>query len=78
MLRAYDARSGKELWSHNNGIGHTGGIISYGANGKQYVAVMTGWGSLVGDEFPALFGGPYASMAKDSGTLVVFSLPDAR
>jgi alcohol dehydrogenase (cytochrome c) len=78
MLRAYDARSGKELWSHNNGIGHTGGIISYGANGKQYVAVMSGWGSLVGDEYPALFGEPYASMAKDSGTLVVFSLPDAR
>jgi outer membrane protein assembly factor BamB len=78
MLRAYDARTGKELWSHNNGVGHNGGIISYGVNGKQYVAVMTGWGSLVGDEYPALFGEPYASMPKDSGVLVVFALPDAR
>ena len=36
-LRAYDAEQrGKELWSHNNGIGHNGGIISYTAKGKQY------------------------------------------
>ena len=42
--QAYDARTGEELWSHNNGIGHNGGIISYGADGKQYVAVATGWG----------------------------------
>jgi alcohol dehydrogenase (cytochrome c) len=78
MLRAYDARNGKELWSFNNGVGHNGGIISYGVNGKQYVAVMTGWGSLVGDEYPALFGEPFGSMPKDSGALVVYSLPDAR
>jgi len=43
--------------------------------GKQFLAVMTGWGSLVGDEYPALFGGPFPNMPKDSGTLVVFSLP---
>ena len=74
MLRAYDAQTGKELWSHNNGIGHNGGIISYSAKGKQYIAVATGWGSLVGDEFGALFGEPYKSMPKDAGALVVFTL----
>jgi hypothetical protein len=36
---------------------------------------MTGWGSLVGDEYPALFGGNFANMPKDSGALVVFALP---
>ena len=75
ILRAYDARTGKELWTQNNGIGHNGGIISYAVGGKQFLAVMTGWGSLVGDEYPALFGGPFPNMPKDSGTLVVFSLP---
>ena len=75
VLRAYDARTGKELWSHNNGIGHNGGIISYRAGGKQYIAVTTGWGSLVGDEYAALFGEPYDSMPKDAGALVVFALP---
>ena len=64
MLHAYNATTGEELWSHNNGIGHIGGIISYGAGGKQYVAVMTGWGSLVGDEYPALFGGALCQHAE--------------
>jgi PQQ-dependent dehydrogenase (methanol/ethanol family) len=74
MLRAYNAETGQELWSHNNGIGHNGGIMSYAAKGKQYIAVATGWGSLVGDEFGALFGEPYKSMPKDAGALVVFTL----
>ena len=73
-LRALDAGTGKELWSHNNGQGHTGGIISYMAKGKQYIAVATGWGSLVGDEFKALYGEPFVSMPIDQGTLVVFSM----
>ena len=73
-LRALDAENGKELWSHNNGQGHAGGIISYMAGGKQYVAVPAGWGSLVGDEFAALFGEPFKSMPKNTGALVVFAL----
>jgi PQQ-dependent dehydrogenase (methanol/ethanol family) len=74
VLRAYNAETGKELWSHNNGVGHNGGIISYSAGGKQYIAVPAGWGGMVADEFPALFGEPYKSMPKDAGALVVFSL----
>lgn len=74
FLRAYDTESGQQLWSHNNGLGHNGGIISYSVEGKQYVAVVTGWGSLVGDAYPDLFGEPYKSMATDSGALVVFAL----
>ena len=75
VLHAYTATTGEDLWSQNNGNGHNGGIISYRAGGKQYIAVMTGWGSLVGDEFAALFGGPYPGRANDSGTIVVFALP---
>jgi alcohol dehydrogenase (cytochrome c) len=76
ILHAYNASTGEELWSHNDGVGHNGGIISYSAGGKQYVAVMAGWGSLVGDAYPDLFGEPYKSMATDAGELVVFSLPE--
>jgi PQQ-dependent dehydrogenase (methanol/ethanol family) len=76
VLHAYDASTGQELWSHNNGVGHNGGIISYAAGGKQYIAVATGWGSLVGDAYPDLFGGPYENMATDSGVLVVFTLEE--
>jgi PQQ-dependent dehydrogenase (methanol/ethanol family) len=75
MLVAHDASNGKKLWSHNNGQGHNGGIIAYMAGGKQYVAVMTGWGSLVGDGYADLWGEPWKSMPKDSGVLKVFALP---
>ncbi len=74
MLVAYDATNGNKLWSHNNGQGHNGGIITYVAKGKQYVAVMTGWGSLVGDGYGDWFGEPWKSMPKDSGVLKVFAL----
>ena len=75
-LAAHDASTGKKLWEHNNGIGHGGGIISYMANGKQYVAVMTGWGSLVTDGYADMWGEPWVSMPKDAGVLKVFALPD--
>jgi alcohol dehydrogenase (cytochrome c) len=74
IVHAYDARDGKELWSHNDGLGHVGGIISYAAGGKQYVAVATGWGSLVGDDYAGVFGEPFKSMPKDAGALIVYSL----
>ncbi len=73
-LAAFDASNGKKLWTHNNGQGHNGGIISYLAGGKQYVAVMTGWGSLVGDGYGDWWGEPWKSMPKDSGVLKVFAL----
>ena len=75
MLVAYDASNGKKLWSHNDGQGHDGGIITYTAKGKQYVAVETGLGSLVTDGYGDLWGEPYKSMPRDSGVLKVFALP---
>jgi len=74
-LHALDAATGKELWKHNNGQGHNGGIITYSAKGKQYVAVMTGWGGLAGDDYASFFGGTFAQMPKDSGIIKVFALP---
>ncbi len=74
FLRAYDASTGKELWSHNDGQGHNGGIITYKAKGKQYVAVMTGWGGLAGDDYGSFFGGTFVQMPKDSGVIKVFAL----
>jgi alcohol dehydrogenase (cytochrome c) len=74
-LHAYDAKDGKELWKANDGNQHNGGIISYEAGGKQYIATVTGGPSLVGEGYAKLFGGPYKNMEKDTGSLVVYSLP---
>jgi PQQ-dependent dehydrogenase (methanol/ethanol family) len=74
VVHAYNAENGQELWTHNNGMGHNAGIISYMAGGKQYIAMPAGWGSLVSDEYIALYGEPFKSMAKNTGALVVFAL----
>ncbi len=74
IFSALDARTGKQLWSHNNGLGHVGGTISYTAKGKQYVAVVTGWGSHVSGNYGPLFGSPFTEMSGDGGQLVVFGL----
>jgi alcohol dehydrogenase (cytochrome c) len=75
ILDALDAKTGDKLWSHNDGIGHDGGIISYMANGKQYIAVTTGWGTYVSQNLATLFGEPFKSMPMDGGTLNVYALP---
>jgi len=73
-VHAYDARSGKELWTHVDGVGHQGGIISYAAGGKQYIAVVAGFGGMASDDYAPAFGEPYKSMPRDEGVLVVYGL----
>ncbi|HEU0215724.1 MAG TPA: PQQ-binding-like beta-propeller repeat protein, partial [Stellaceae bacterium] len=73
-LHAYNATTGAELWNHSDGLGHQGGIISYTADGKQYVAVVAGFGGMLSDEYAPNFGEPYKSMPRDDGVLVVYSL----
>ena len=43
-LYAFDADNGKELWRFNAGSGVRGGPVSYAVNGKQYIAVVSGYG----------------------------------
>ena len=41
-FKAFDARTGKELWKYNCGAGVNAPAVSYMVNGKQYVAVAAG------------------------------------
>lgn len=41
---AYDARTGKELWNFNAGLGMTAAPITYELDGRQYVSILVGWG----------------------------------
>ncbi len=74
ILHAYDASTGGELWNHNDGLGHQGGIMSYSAGGKQYIAVTAGFGGMLSDDYAPTFGEPYKSMPRDEGVLVVYAL----
>ncbi|MBI1396037.1 MAG: PQQ-binding-like beta-propeller repeat protein [Betaproteobacteria bacterium] len=42
MFNAYDARTGKKLWTFNCGAGVNAPPVSYMVNGKQYIAVAAG------------------------------------
>ena len=45
-FRAYSADTGKQLWSFATQTGVVAGPATYSVNGKQYVAVLAGWGTL--------------------------------
>lgn len=69
MFRALDARTGAPLWSFNTGSGIHSNPVSYSVNGKQYIAVPTGWGGWVDGYAPEMYGAPRGT------ALVVFALP---
>jgi hypothetical protein len=72
---AFDAYTGKQLWEGIVG-GHVSvSTISYGVQGKQYVAVLTGDGGLDGT---LLAETPELKTPKGSNAIFVFALPDKR
>ncbi|MCK5704347.1 MAG: PQQ-dependent dehydrogenase, methanol/ethanol family, partial [Cyclobacteriaceae bacterium] len=43
-FNAYDAKSGKLIWSYDAGLGISAPPITYKIMGKQYIALLVGWG----------------------------------
>ena len=72
IVRAFDADSGKVLWSFNTGSGLHGGIVSYAVDGKQYILVPSGRGSFAAVLLPALF--PEMVDVPGAAALVAFAL----
>jgi quinohemoprotein ethanol dehydrogenase len=71
---AYDALTGAKLWSMNAGLGIVGAPITYELDGRQYVAVLVGWGGAL----PGAFGAGVAQYGWRYGVqprrLLVFAL----
>jgi glucose dehydrogenase len=72
ILRAFDADTGKVLWSFNTGSGMRSGIISYAIDGEQYILVPSGWGSYAAILLPPLF--PQLENVPAASTLIAFKL----
>jgi alcohol dehydrogenase (cytochrome c) len=66
---AFDAKTGQLLWQFQTGSGIHASPVTYSIDGKQYVAIATGWGGWMKGFAPELYGGNRGS------ALMVFSLP---
>ncbi len=75
-LYAFDARTGKVLWQFEMRSGTIGVPMTYRVDGKQYVAIQSGWGGVS----PFYGGKNMVPLFRDiplGGRLYVFALPDA-
>jgi quinohemoprotein ethanol dehydrogenase len=73
-FRAYRADTGEELWSQDLGLGISAPPITYSIAGRQYVAILVGWGGAVaglGGSSVAGLGWAYGVQTR---RLVAFSL----
>jgi alcohol dehydrogenase (cytochrome c) len=73
FLKAYDAKSGAELWKFQTGSGIVSSPITWEMDGEQYIGVTSGWGGAV-----PLWGGEVAQFVKElnqGGSFWVFKLP---
>lgn len=69
-FNALDARTGELLWQFQTGSGHHSSPSTFSVDGRQYVAVPTGWGGWVEGFLPGLLGAPHGD------ALFVFALPE--
>ena len=72
-LKAFDDKTGKELWSFQTGTGIISPPITWEMDGEQYIGVTTGYGGAV-----PLWGGDMADLTKpvpQGGSFWVFKLP---
>ena len=75
---ALDARSGQELWSFNTGSRIASPAVSYSVNGRQYVAIDSGGGSLIEARAPLYWPEAKNHIGQEASTLFVFALPEEK
>jgi alcohol dehydrogenase (cytochrome c) len=75
---ALDAKTGRELWSFNTGSRIASPAVSYSVNGRQYVAMDSGGGSLIEARAPLYWPEAKNHTGQEASTLFVFALPDEK
>jgi alcohol dehydrogenase (cytochrome c) len=76
MFRAFDAKTGEILWQFPTLSGVNGVPVSFAVDGKQYIAVQSGWGvdaQRMQDRLNLLFPGKYLPVPQ-GGAVYVFAL----
>jgi alcohol dehydrogenase (cytochrome c) len=67
---ALDAETGEQLWSFQCGSGHHSSPSTYEVDGRQFIAVPTGWGGWIEGFLPGLLG------AQAGDAMFAFALPE--
>jgi alcohol dehydrogenase (cytochrome c) len=76
-FNAYEAKSGKRLWSYQTGSGIVGSPMSFSIDGRQYIAVPSGWGGWTGwATWGGKGGAPHLKDNRKGGYVTVFALFD--
>jgi alcohol dehydrogenase (cytochrome c) len=76
LFRAFDATTGNILWEFPMSSGVTGVPVSFAVDGKQYIAVQSGWGvdsARMQARLNLLFPGKYPDVPQ-GGAIWVFSV----
>ena len=76
-FRAFDAKTGKTLWEQKTNSGVTGVPVSFEVDGKQYIAVQSGWGvdaQRMQDSLVKIDPATYTSDVPQGGVIWVFAL----
>lgn len=73
---AYDAATGKKLWSYQTGSGMRSAPITYQLEGQQYVVMPSGMGGAVGGYTGA--GAPWMRNYRSGNTIFAFRLYERR
>jgi alcohol dehydrogenase (cytochrome c) len=74
MFSPYDSADGELLWSTRLGDVPSGAPISYSVNGRQYIAVVAGYGTMLSGGYLPLVP-EIAVPTTPSSSIYVFELP---
>lgn len=58
-MKAFDAKTGKELWKFQTGSGIVSSPVTWTQDGEQYIGIASGYGGAV-----PLWGGDMADLTK--------------
>lgn len=75
---ALDDRTGQKLWSFSTGSRIASPAVSYSVNGRQYVAIGSGGGSLIEARAPLYWPEAKNLIGQEASTLFVFALPEEK
>ncbi|MCW5625334.1 MAG: PQQ-binding-like beta-propeller repeat protein, partial [Burkholderiales bacterium] len=78
-FKAFDVETGEELWSYQTGSGIVGSPVAFSVDGKQYVAVPSGWGGWTGwATWGGKGGSPHLKDMRKGGIIHVFALYETK